>query len=749
MSGFFRCFFCGVVFAGMLALSACGDGGASDDTIGLDFLHGFDINYGDIPVGYDVKSDIPVVGQCTGDDNCPREKPHCLIARGECVECIQHSHCMGRGFCLEGFVCGVTECQPDEAICVKNVAKVCNEDGSKQTVTDCGEDKYCVEGACYACPPLLGDCPSEKVARRCKADGSGWEEETCGNGLTCANGDCLSCIPGETICDGSTKVRKCTMDGSGFQEHVDCWDAHEGDICHMGQCINLCEFTSKFYTNKGCEYYAVDMEQFADSDPPYYGEDALFAIVVSNTFEALDARVVVYHGDTPVKTLNAPAGLATIINLEPLNINGVGITDKTYHVKSNLPIVAYQFNPLENVEVFSNDASLLLPTNVLGRSYRVMAMPSTGMNGAGQFLTGLITIVGVEEGDTLIKVTPTTSLFAGDGIPAIAKNATGEFTLKKGQVANLKTDYVAYSDLTGTLVEADKKIAVFSGHTCAYAPVSTCAAGKCSFDKSVSCSTQASCPWVMACDHLEEQIQPLAAWGKEYVIPKSKSRGKAPDLVRVVANEANTRVTITPPIAGTKVLGPGEYYEFEIDRSVVVKSDNQFLAAFVLEGEDAPGSAHEICINSTLDDFCHNGSGFGCMCTINDGSSVGSESCKVNADCSPDDANVGDPSLIMAVPVEQYRDFYIFLVPTKYAYSYISVVAPTGANVKIDGTALAASEFTAISGSGFGTADKHMNPGSHTLESDKPVGLYVYGWDSYVSYGYPGGMMLIKLAGDI
>jgi hypothetical protein len=30
-----------------------------------------------------------------------------------------------------------------------------------------------------------------------------------------------------------------------------------------------------------------------------------------------------------------------------------------YRVTSELPVVAYQFNPLENVSVFSNDASLL------------------------------------------------------------------------------------------------------------------------------------------------------------------------------------------------------------------------------------------------------------------------------------------------------------------------------------------------------------------------------------------------------
>jgi hypothetical protein len=40
-----------------------------------------------------------------------------------------------------------------------------------------------------------------------------------------------------------------------------------------------------------------------------------------------------------------------------------------------------------------------------------------------------------------------------------------------------------------------------------------------------------------------------------------------------------------------------------------------------------------------------------------------------------------------------------------------------------------------------------QNDGVHRLQADQPVGLVVYGFDAYVSYGYPGGtdLALINL----
>ena len=60
--------------------------------------------------------------------------------------------------------------------------------------------------------------------------------------------------------------------------------------------------------------------------------------------------------------------------------------------------------------------------------------------------------------------------------------------------------------------------------------------------------------------------------------------------------------------------------------------------------------------------------------------------------------------------------------------------------IKLDNTVMPASDFQAVGSSTYVVARKSITEGSHTIHSDKPMGIVVYGWDSYVSYGYPGGM---------
>jgi hypothetical protein len=373
----------------------------------------------------------------------------------------------------------------------------------------------------------------------------------------------------------------------------------------------------------------------------------------------------------------------------------------------------------------------LIPTNALGKQYIIMSWPTIGQNGDGQQLASTFTVVATEPGETTVEVVPSAVVAMGTDVPALTKGTAHTWTLTQGQVLNIEA-FARFGDLTGSTVVADKRVAVFAGHGCANAPISMCKGGKCSYDPGVFCTLDSDCPSIAACDHLEEQLPPISAWGKRYLVPKTFKRGQAGDVIRVLASEDGTSITVKGASVSIPVLNRGQFHEFEIQGDIELSSTKPFLAGQFLEGQNAPGAEHSSCI-SFFGDFCEVAGG---LCSCSDSGA----SCTKQSNCSPSDANIGDPSFMVGVSLEQFRTEYVFLVPTKYQQSYITILAKAGASVTLNGSVVAASEFKAMPSGDYVTATLPMFPGSHTLSSEERAGLLVYGWDWYVSYGYPGGM---------
>lgn len=667
---------------------------------------------------------------CTVNADCPPERPRCDTSKGVCVQCLSNSDC-GGGYCVDG-TCKSYLCEPNSVSCVNNVVKVCDSTGYAYLHEfPCG-DMVCVNGQCLVCVPGSKECSPLNEKKVCKQDGSGWDVTSCGE-KKCVEGECSNCVPLAKKCDGN-RVMRCTPDGDHYEFIEDCDTENTGRICYVGMCLDLCQYNEKFKTNQGCEYYAIDMDQSQEDD----GQDSPYAVVISNTTQNYNAHVVVSKPDgSVVKELDAPPRQATIIYLPPFNIIGAIKAPFAYYVKSSLPVVAYQFNPLENVGVYSNDASLLLPTNALGKNYMVMSYPTLGTNSLGQMLASNFAVVGVENGTNVhIKVTART--IGSSQVPTLSPGQTYDTVLNRFEVLNIEAAD-QFGDLTGSTVEADKKVAVFAGHVCAMVPLSQCVGGRCSYDPTVTCTKSADCPWIYACDHMEEQLPPLSAWGRHYVVTKLWDRGKAPDLVRILASEDGTTVTLNPSIKTVPTLNRGQFFEFEISQHVEVVADKPVLVGQFMEGQDAPYAEHKGCYDDITDDFCEmSSSSFGCSCY--DQSGVPGASCTKQSDCSPNDANIGDPSFIVSVPVEQFRQQYVFLVPTKYRSNYINVIAEASASVSLDGAPIQSYQFTTLPSGVYKVARLPISEGSHVLTSDRDCGVVVYGWDFYVSYGYPGGM---------
>lgn len=109
--------------------------------------------------------------------------------------------------------------------------------------------------------------------------------------------------------------------------------------------------------------------------------------------------------------------------------------------------------------------------------------------------------------------------------------------------------------------------------------------------------------------------------------------------------------------------------------------------------------------------------------------------------------NAGDPSMTVAVPVEQFRRDYLFHAPTNYEVSYVNIARPAGVTVTLDG--LAVDGFAPVGDGTFEVVRAALvdtATGNHRLVADEPVGVSVYGYGQFTSYWYPAGLDLNFIA---
>lgn len=556
---------------------------------------------------------------------------------------------------------------------------------------------------------------------------------------------CTPCLPNEATCDGFDVLR-CTDDGQ-TRAKVETCDADKGFACRRGTCTNLCDEATRNKSNVGCEYWAVDLDNAVTSQ----GNAALqqYAVIVSNPQPDLAARVTVEEDTAapgqPSKLRvvgEASVGVRhlEIFRLGPKEVDGspvdqpnggthTALTRGAFRVRSDVPIVAYQFNPLENVNVFSNEATLLLPSAALGggggRTYVVAGWPqtiATSQDPATNFgldLRAFLTVVGTRP-DTRVKIKSTARVVPGGPFSAgIPKGGEAEVVLQPFDVLNLETgDFNA--DFTGTLIDASGPVAVYVGSEASDAPEFTTLASR-------SCCA----------DHLEEQLVPVRAAGKRYALGRSPNRSKAlaaagaaiakfdePELYRIVTTKpGKTHVTtsLPPPYDAFDLNDEGTHTTIASTVDFTLTASQPILVADVQVSQEAAGVARGL--------------------------------------------PGGDPSLTFVPPIEQWRSEYVLLTPDKYAFDFLVMTAPEGASVYLDGLPVDGKVCEQGSMPGFVVyrcqlsfptidPDKaapnnvepgRQNDGVHRVVSDYPMSVLVYGFDSFVSYAYAGGTELLEI----
>ncbi|HEY4058222.1 MAG TPA: IgGFc-binding protein [Kofleriaceae bacterium] len=551
---------------------------------------------------------------------------------------------------------------------------------------------------------------------------------------------CVECVPGAATCGDDGNVHSCTPAGELGDQTMACDGAL---ICQTGACVDACANAAMQKSYTGCEYWAVDLDNAIEvydgptgatcttptgskaemlpnvcKDPTgitagacdlpnstcpsgytcqaanvcvFDAQHAPFAIVVSNP-EARPVDVTVTGPEGTAFTQTIAAG--EVASLKPQD-HGIpdesveidGVSKKAYKVTSTLPIVAYQFNPLDNVGVFSNDASLLVPRTAFDLEYYVLSYQSsnrrTQLPGKDGYL-GYLTVVAYADGTT-VDVTPTVQVVSGTGM-TLAANTTGHFTLDAFEVLTLHA--LGSGDITGSKVTATgtNTVGVFSGHE---------AAG---FGEPPSASNpflQGPC----CADHLEDMMFPTSTWGKEFGIARSQDRGAMePDMIRVMAQKPNTNVTFDPPPTGggnCMGLTPGKFCEVKIQKDTSITATEPVLVGHYLE-------------SAIYQDALF-------------GDTIGE----------------GDPSLAVAVPSEQWRKDYTVLVPAQYPKNFLSIAAPSTGAVLVDGTMQTLTTFGNYKGGRFA-----VQAGSHKITCPASCSVTVYGYGDAVSYMFAGGLDL-------
>ncbi len=589
-------------------------------------------------------------------------------------------------------------------------------------------------------------CADEgEVMQRCNESGDGWAEvrECEGETPECIEDHgCVLCYPGNGECDGAVPLT-CSPDGSSWERGEEC-DIAAGQQCMSGFCTDPCAAVAESSSYVGCEYWAVDLPN-SESESGISPASANFAVVVSNGHDLATATAQVFANgddDTPILSVNIPPNDLRVLEINPTisseetSISGTGVHEgRAFHIVTNLPVTAYQFNPLNNTEAaFSNDASLLLPINGLDTDYIVAT--GDGMIGGDSVNPEItydwgafITVVATQD-DTEVTIEPVLPIQGGGDIEGGADPVT--VTLNAFDVLNVESVATdagnptpGNGNLSGSYVRSSAPVAVFSGNVATimpYGPDGTCCA-----------------------DHLEEQMIPLSAWGTQFVVARGLGRRHPgdwePEFFRVTGGnpqEGQDVINLTyrpaPPEGAPTELSQGESFEFSSVDDFIIEGDgplmvtsyfvSSFFAAPEIDAQD-PTSLHP-CFTQPNCSVLN----YAAVCVTG----------FLGGSCMP----IGDPSMIVIPPVEQFRDSYVFLAPNDYAHDAITIIGPMGSAVSLDGALVDAMTLIGeIDGVNYGVVRMEVPDGTHRLTADgAEVGLIVYGMDKDVSYGYPGGLDL-------
>lgn len=288
-------------------------------------------------------------------------------------------------------------------------------------------------------------------------------------------------------------------------------------------------------STEGKEFWFGFMEGRNDNGNVHYIE------ITVTAREATSFQIFIGKSTTPLpniaNSVNANGSVQIEIPLDLAEARGSEIIqEKGIYLVAENPVNVYALNWDRN----SADVAVIYPVPSLGNEYFAMCYTPHVHNDVNHGRNSEFLIVASED-NTTVNIMPSVVTDGGEHA-----GVTFSRILNKGEVFQVQSlnqrNLAGQGDLTGSYIESDKPIAVYSGNFSTTVPAESGMSGY---------------------DHLYEQMPPLQTWGREYYAVPLLTR--LADRYRVMASEDNTTIQIG---TGTPVIRDrGKFYEFTLNNN--------------------------------------------------------------------------------------------------------------------------------------------------------------------------------------
>ena len=527
--------------------------------------------------------------------------------------------------------------------------------------------------------------------------------------------------------DGSNDVNtSCTTCSADLHEILTCGDNPQvvssctgNQGCGPNGCIPACDAAAANKSSIGCDYYAIPADGWSNTYNSGGAAGNCFAAFVNNVWSTSLNVSLVWKGTTingndyayipqgagssityqkipstgiPPNSMaivflndykagagslkcNCPASVQAAVSTEDMINPHLTSKEHAIEIKTDVPAVVYDIYPYGGATSYISSATLLLPTTAWDTNYVTTTM---GSSNTYSFPAGIDFIA--QQDNTSITLLPTQNITGAGGVASATKGTPVVYTINKGETIHIMQVADANgNDLTGSIVQSNVPVGVWGEHFC---------------------MTQAD-----------------------------------PPPFRIVGAVDGTTLTYDPAVSGApSTINEGQLVEFGAGATAFHVQSQDDKHPFYLAGH-RPGydcdAAHQQIppIKALGNDY---------VAIANEASNYG----------------VGGPETVTVVPPAQFLPQYTFFTDPSYGYTEIALTRVMASDNTFHDVNLDC--LGVVTGwKPVGTSGKYQyvhvdlrnaqapvgkcDNGLHTIKSDVPFGITVWGYDSASSYAYPAG----------